>query len=240
MQVVSGCCLMLLLILSGCAQGQKQFAAPSLLPGTDRRMLTAGYWISRHPSPDALILTAEQIAELNLHIEKDLKTVKDVTRMPLPYSGGDLAGAMRKDIDRLRAAPRYLSSGRQASGAFYDRLTDDMDLAAVPSGMNPGYAVAVRFTDQRILPTLEPLYADPSELDFDSLQNNTLELGTPLLMLHQTQDLNWTYVLSPSSSGWVESRNIAKCSREDLQDFVHPEQFVVILRPKRIFTGTRR
>ncbi len=71
---------MLLLILSGCAvQSHKPFAAPTLLPGTDRHMLTAGYWISRHPSPDALILTTEQIAELNLHIKKDLKTVSDIT-----------------------------------------------------------------------------------------------------------------------------------------------------------------
>ena len=99
--VVSGFCLMLFLILSGCAQSQKQFAAPSLLPGTDRRMLTAGYWISRHPSPDALILTTEQIAELNLHIEKDLKTVTDITRIPLPYSGSDLA---------VRHAKRHLPS----------------------------------------------------------------------------------------------------------------------------------
>ncbi len=232
MLIVSGCCLMLLLTLSGCAQSQKQFAAPSLLPGTDRRMLTAGYWISRHPSPDALVLTMEQIAALNLHIEKDLKTVTDITRMLLPYSGSDLADAMRKDIDRLRAMPRYLSSGSRAPSEFYERLADDMDLAAVPARINPGYGVVVRFTDQRILPTLEPLYADPSELDFDSLQNNTLELGTPLLLLHRTLDLNWTYVISPSSSGWVESRNIARCSSEDVEDFVHPEHFVVILCPK--------
>jgi len=231
-QFVSGYCLMLILILSGCVQSQKQFAAPSLLPGTDRRMLTAGYWISRHPSPDALVLTSEQIAAINLHIEKDLKTVTDVTRIPLPYSGSDLADAMRKDIDRLRAMPRYLSSGSRAPGDFYERLADDMDLPATPVRINPGYGVVVRFTDQRILPTLEPLYADPSELDFDSLQNNTLELGTPLLLLHRTLDLNWTYVISPSSSGWVESRNIARCSSEDVEDFVHPEHFVVILCPK--------
>ncbi len=96
----------------------------------------------------------------------------------------------------------------------------------------PDYGVVVRFADQRILPTLAPLYCDPSEVDFDNLQNNSLELGTPLLLLHRTRDQNWTYARSPSSSGWVESRNIARCSREDLEDFVHPERFVVILRPK--------
>lgn len=231
-QYLSLCCLMLFLILSGCARSQKPFAAPTLLPGTDRNMLTAGYWISRHPSPDALVLTSTQIAGLNLHIEKDLKTVTDITRIPIPYSGTGLAAVMQKDIDRLRASPRYHSSGRQASGEFYKNLADYMDIAAMPPAINPGYGVVVRFSDQRILPTLEPLYGDSSEVDFDTLQNNTLELGTPLLLLHRTRDMKWTYVRSSASSGWVESRHIARCSPEVLEEYIHPERFVVILRPK--------
>jgi hypothetical protein len=236
-QFLSGCCLMILLILSGCAQQRdKPFAAPTLLPGTDRSMLTAGYWISRHPSPDALVLTAEQIAGLNLHTEKVLKTVADITRIPMPHSGSGLAAILQYDLDRLRAGPRYLSSGRPAPGAFYDRLAEEMDLAAInpatDSNHGPDYGVVVRFSDQRILPTIEPLYGDPSEVDFDSLQNNTLELGTPLLLLHRSRDLKWTYVRSSSSSGWVESRHIARCSPEALEDFIHPDRFVVILRSK--------
>jgi hypothetical protein len=231
-QFLSLCCLVTLLIFSGCAKSQKLVAAPTLLPGTDRSMLTAGFWISRHPSPDTLIMTALQIAELNRHIEKDLKTVTDITRISVPYSGRDLAAVMQKDILRLQASPRYLASGRRASGEFFAHFADYMDIAAMPSVVNPGYGVVVRFSDQRILPTVEPLYADPSEVDFDNLQNNTLEMGTPLLLLYRTWDLNWTYVRSPSSSGWVESRNIARCSIEALEAFMHPERFVVILRPK--------
>ena len=195
-------------------------------------MLTAGYWISRHPSPDALVLTVEQIAGLNLHIEKVLKTVVDITRIPVPYSGRDLAAALKKDIDHLRSRSRYLASGLPASDAFYERMTGDMDLDALNPAIDPVYGVVVRFSDQRILPTSEPLYGDPSEVDFDSLQNNTLELGTPLLLLHRSRDMKWTYARSSTSSGWVESRHIARCSPEALEDFIHPDRIVVILRPK--------
>lgn len=230
------CCLVSFIILSGCARNQKPVAAPTLLPGTDRNMLTAGYWISRHPSPDALVLSSAQIAGLNRHIEKDLKTVADITRIQMPYSGKDLAADMQKDIYRLRASPRYLPSGRQISGEYYETLADYMDIAAIPPAIDPANrslgGVVVRFSDQRILPTLAPLYGDPSDVDFDILQNNTLELGTPLLLLHRTRDMKWTYVRSSASSGWVESRNIARCSPEVLEEFVHPERFVVILRSK--------
>ena len=231
-QYLSVCCLVLFIIISGCGRSQKPFAAPTLLPGTDRNMLTAGYWISRHPSPDALVLSMVQIAGLNLQIEKDLKTVTDITRIPISYSGTGLAAVMQKDIDRLRASPRYLSSGRPASGEFYESLADYMDIAAMPPAIHPGYGVVVRFSDQRILPTLEPLYGHPSEVDFDALQNNTLELGTPLLLLHRTRDMKWTYVRVSASSGWMESRHVARCSPEVLEEFIHPEHFVVILRSK--------
>ena len=213
-QFLSG--FLLLLFVSGCVQqSHKPFAAPTLLPGTDRSMLTAGYWISRHPSPDALVLTTQQIAGLNRHIEKGLEPAaanisSDAGQnisWPASCSGGDLAIALQKDIDRLRARPRYFSSDRLAPSAFYDRMTEDMDLAAIntiiDSAIDPAQiplgGVVVRFSDQRILPTLEPLYGDPSEVDFDELQNNALEMGTPLLLLHQTRDMKWTYVCSPSS-----------------------------------------
>ena len=231
-QLLTACCLLFLFILSGCVQKQQLFAAPTLLPGTDRNMLTAGYWISRHPSPDTVVLTTEQIDELNHHIEKELKTVVDITRIPVPYSGAHLVATMQNDIDRLRSKPLYLASGRQASGSFYSRISEDMDMAAINPAINPGYGVVIRFSDQRVLPTLEPLYGDSSEVDFDSLQNNALEIGTPLLLLHWTRDLKWTYVRSPFSTGWVESRHIARCSLEALEDFIHPYRFVVVLRPK--------
>jgi hypothetical protein len=242
-QFLSG--FLLLLFVSGCVQqSHKPFAAPTLLPGTDRSMLTAGYWISRHPSPDALVLTAEQIAGLNRQIERSLEPAAakispgadQNISWPASCSGSDLAIVLQKDIDRLRAKPRYFSSGRQAPGAFYERMIEDMDLAAINPIMDSAQislgGVVVRFSDQRILPTLEPLYGDPSEVDFDDLQNNALEMGTPLLLLHQTRDMKWTYVCSPSSSGWVESRYIARCSLEALEDFIHPDRFVVVLRPK--------
>lgn len=231
-QLLLGCCLLLFFILSGCVQKQQLFAAPTLLPGTDRSMLTAGFWISRHPSPDTLVLTTEQIVELNRHIETELKSVVDITRVSFPYSGSDIATTMQKDIDLLRSKSRYLASGRQVSDSFYARLAEDMDFPAINPVMTPDYGVVIQFADQRILPTLEPLYGDPSDVDFDSLQNNALDMGTPLLILHWSRDMKWAYVRSSLSAGWVESQHIARCSTEAIEDFIHPDRIVVALRPK--------
>ncbi len=52
-------------------------AAPSQLPNTDPRMNTAGFWISRHPNADQLVMTAAQLAALNAHI-RELQLTKDI------------------------------------------------------------------------------------------------------------------------------------------------------------------
>ncbi|HNY22279.1 MAG TPA: hypothetical protein PKO22_09055, partial [Treponemataceae bacterium] len=50
--------------LTGCAHfsGQSYMGAPTILPGVTPEMNRAGYWISRHPNPDAPILLPEDIA----------------------------------------------------------------------------------------------------------------------------------------------------------------------------------
>jgi hypothetical protein len=207
-------------------------AAPTLLPGTDRTMLTAGFWISRHPSPDTLVLTTEQIADLNYHIENELKSVVHITRMPASYSGNVLTTLLNQDIDLMRSKVRYLSSELPVPASFYARIAEDMDMAAVPPSITPEYGVVVRFADQRILPTRDPLYGGETEVDFDGLQNNALELGTPVMILHWSRDLQWAYVRSSMSAGWVESRHIARCSAESVEDFIHSERVAVVLRTK--------
>ncbi len=224
-------CLIFLLIFSGCC-GRQPFAAPTMIPGTDKDMMTAGYWITRHPSPDALVLSSEQIQALNWRIETDLKTVLDITRVTQPFANKEIADAIRKDVAHLRSATRYLSSGGSVSSKFYDRMMRDMDLGGLESEIYPAYGVITCFTDQRVLPTMERLFARSSDVDIDMLQNNALDMGTPVLIVHRTLDGRWTYVRAPDSAGWVESDRIARCTRFKLESYVRPDAFVVTTSPK--------
>src|SRR5580698_5904989 len=48
---------------------------PSHFP---RMMKTAGFWISRHPSPDAVIMSPESIDQFNTRLRTDNKLTKDI------------------------------------------------------------------------------------------------------------------------------------------------------------------
>ncbi len=227
------CCLALILVLSGCSHNaDKILPAPTLLPGTERTMLTSGFWITRHPFPDSIVLTSDQIAQLNRHIEDDLKTVADLTKKNFFISTDVITRAINKDISELKARPRYISNGSQATALFYDRLIDNIDFSTVGNADGYSYGLITSFSDQRILPTREPLYASPYDVDFDNLQNNALDMGTPVLIHFRSKDGKWAYVRSPESSGWIETGQIARCSPKDVEAFVRPDRFVVITRPK--------
>ena len=226
--------LTFLLFFSACSQSRQPLAAPTLLPGTDRDMLTPGYWICRHPSPDTLVLSDYQISALNRYIETELKTVQDITQIPVPLSGKDISKAIQKEIDRQRGGTRYFSTGLSVTSDFYDHMVRDKNLSFVGADIFPTYGLVIRFSDQRLLPTARSLYTQPLSTDFDEIQNNALDLGTSVMILHQIQiqGEKWSYVVAPDSSGWVETRNIARCSAEALEEFVHPDRLVVITRPK--------
>ncbi len=194
-------------------------AAPSLLPGTTVEMKTAGYWISRHPYPDRLIMGAEEISGFNSLIGRQTGVMAGVSLFPESISRKAFFDSLRRQLGRFSRGRYYRRDGSPAGAGFYSRIEDNMDLSGPGSG-----EIAVRFAyvahnaDQRLLPVKESLNAAPGDADFDELQNSSLGPGTPVAVLHASRDGKWQYVSSAVSEGWVEDAKLAFCGREEIKD----------------------
>ncbi|CRL44518.1 SH3 domain of the SH3b1 type [Sodalis glossinidius str. 'morsitans'] len=85
-------------------------------------------------------------------------------------------------------------------------------------------AIAIRETLLRDLPTIDPAYDDPREAGqgypFDNLQNSAIRPGTPVYMLTESRDKSWTYVVSPTKTGWIHSEDIASVDQKFITDWV--------------------
>ncbi len=222
-----------LLVFSGCGVKERpRYAAPTLLPGTERQMKSPGFWISRHPFPDKVILNPAQIKKINSHIEHGLETKKVISGLDPLYSGKELISYLEKKLNRSCKKRLYLSNGKRASLSFYQKIRNRMALDVIPSEIRLRYGFIVRYADQRVFPTEDGLFAEPDDTDFDELQNSALDLGTPLAILHQSTDRKWYYVIGPLSSGWVEVEKVALCSLKELKRLTNYSLFVVVTRPK--------
>lgn len=75
-------------------------------------------------------------------------------------------------------------------------------------------AIFIQNTYARALPTQEPYYyhhSIPGEgYPFDQLQMSSIWAGTSAYIIGETQDRNWSFVLTPDFAAWVQSESLAK------------------------------
>jgi hypothetical protein len=127
------------------------------------------------------------------------------------------ASVRKKDVVAVFGKARgYKADGRPWRQEEWDMLARKAGLAAFPS--RQAYAVTLRNTDLREMPTHEPRFAKPTpdaiSDPFDYFQYSLLPPGTPLFIAHTTPDGRWHYVECPVAGGWVDTQDIAPINAE--------------------------
>ena len=206
-------------------------AAPSKLPGVTREMKSAGFWISRHPSPDRLIMNPIDIAAFNART-RGTGLTEDIAGFPLSFDGTKLKTEIVNIIDGLKGRKLYQQNMLLADDKFYNPLADNMGLMSIPTSVSVRFGFITRTTDERLLPTVFTLNAQPGDVDFDEVQNSGLEIGTVVAVLHATLDGRWFFVHEPFTSGWVEADEVALASQADIADYLKHKYMVVVIEPR--------
>ncbi len=207
-------------------------AAPALLPHTERAMKTAGFWIGRHPFPDKVILAPDEIERFNAKVRDELSLTKDLLKLPAEFSGDELRRTFTQTLKEFQEKKYYLGA-MKAGKDFFQEMKANMNLDAVPEKIRPRFGFIARFADQRFFPTDEGLYEKPNDRDFDELQDSDLDAGTPVIVLHTSQDGKWFYVLSELLDGWVKAEKVGLCpSEQEFKDYFSKERFGVVIAAK--------
>ncbi|MFA5059700.1 MAG: SH3 domain-containing protein [Candidatus Omnitrophota bacterium] len=214
------------------AQEKLYYAAPTLLPNTTREMKTAGFWISRHPDPDRIILSSSEIIKFNERLESPLNLNKDILKTSSVVSGDDLKKTLEGWIGDFKGKNFYHHDGTKADDDYYESIKIRMNLGAISKEIAPQFGLIVRFADQRFFPAAEPLYRNLGDYDFDELQNSDLDIATAVVILHQSLDKNWYFVQSSISEGWVQKETVAVTTRDELKKFASKLPFAVVVNPK--------
>ncbi|MBF0217175.1 MAG: SH3 domain-containing protein [Candidatus Omnitrophica bacterium] len=232
--------LILIIVTSGCATTERlQYAAPSVLPNTTSDMKTAGFWVSLHPSPDKLVLDAEGVKTFNRRIMDALDTVKELTVYRPDYSRSNLADTAKDTLKHLKKDKLHTKTGQPAGRSWYDPIEKNMDLdlsSEDPPLREAGaiirYGFTEKRTEQRVLPTDEILTAKKFDIDFDKLQNSSLDPGSPVLIFHQSLDKEWLYSATSTSEGWVKAKDVAECPEDVFLKFLDRSPFIIVTAPK--------
>jgi hypothetical protein len=152
--------------------------------------------------------------------------------MASPFSGSVVDECIKEDFGRYDGHKFFLARGTVASDDFFDRNMRNVNPENIPAEIPLRYGFIVHYASQRVLPSQEALYSKPADVDFDELQNNALDVGTPVVIVHESLDGNWLYVFDRMHRGWVEKSKIAFCNRDDVKTFIESPDFVVVTVPK--------
>ncbi len=228
--------LMAVMIVASCAIQKNVIvvyqSAPALVDGTRPEMNTSGFWIGRHPDPDELMADEDHITYLNAVIREKTRCVYDILAFR-PFRDGRLyRESFRSNLKYVSAQGYYKNDGLKVSKDFINRMENVMDIGRIPLQIPVRWGLTVSHCDQRLLPTTEPLFRNPTDKRIDRLQNNSLDFAVPLVILHESSDRKWLYVISPSSDGWVEAGSVATCSLEELARFMERPDFTVVTEAK--------
>lgn len=207
-------------------------AAHTMLPETTREMKTSGFWISMHNNPDKVLLTEKQISQLNTTIENEIDSAKNLLLFEDVFDGNILRGQIEKFFNYISKSRLFLNNGKRPTAQFFKNIKENIDFENIPEQINVQYGFIVKYADQRVLPTDQQLNDIPRELFFDTLQMSALDIATPLVVLHKTKDNEWYFVNSLRTDGWINKKNIVLCTKEQLNNYLNIDSFVVVTNPK--------
>ncbi|HJV65367.1 MAG TPA: SH3 domain-containing protein [Geomonas sp.] len=115
---------------------------------------------------------------------------------------------------------------RRVPRKVLQQLLENCALEQFPS--RNAAAIAVAPGHLRGLPTQQPMYTPREDAPFDMLAFPQLKLNEPLRVLHVSRDGAWYFVESASSSGWVETRDVAFVDQSFIDAWIKAPKLVIV------------
>jgi len=237
-------------------QTHKEMEAPLILPNTTEEMQHPEFWINRLDNADRIIMTREQIAEMNrknssrpvvvedingdsFSIEKTVQR-KDHTigalfhpedPFMITHFPGDSLRARLENHRELLTLDLYDRRRMKYRDDVKQEIIDRANESEIPDTIISRYGILVKRTLNRALPMRDAAYHGKKGW-LDMVQSTGLETGMPVTVLHMSVDKDWYYVKSEISFGWIPACNVAFASREEIERYVNAKNFVVSLDHK--------
>jgi len=205
---------------------------PVIIVNKNRHLNIAEFWIDRVKNPNKIIMDSKEIEEFNNNVsykEHKLTYFKD---MGVHYRGSWVKKSIEGMFNGLTAQVKYFEDGNRIPNSFFNKIKEYMNLKNIDSTIKCRYALTVKYTNQRVVPTELALLKNKEQIFFDRNQNSALDIATPIAILHTTVDGRWHYGIAPTSSGWIEDGDIAFGNKKEIQDYLSTKSFVVTTAAK--------
>ncbi|MBN1292718.1 MAG: SH3 domain-containing protein [Candidatus Latescibacteria bacterium] len=229
--------------------------APDVLPGTLPEMRTTSYWIGKMKNPDEIILSHDEIEQMNVAYETRIHSpnpfadiaderkpdfsywwpghvlmVPDFHRMDRAAIADTVRG--RIDIQRefLRSQPWGNALAVEYAGWELDEFENEMALDTVGDEVRVRDGIAVCNTRLRNIPSFFPnemAVRENAKTRWEAWNVCILKMCRPVTVLHVSRSGEYLLVACDDGYGWVRSEDIAFGTGDEIEEFANPKKFIV-------------
>ena len=206
---------------------ETKIPTPTLLANVTSEMNTVDFWIHRHFSPDKKIMNSKDIELFNTNILNQHLT-RNIFDNKIFLSNFSPKTTFENNLHNI-ISQNLFDADKPVKQDFFDSITLNINANKT---FKPLYAIITQWTDERILPTDKGLFEKPNDTEFDQLQNSSLEIATPILILHRSLDHQWIYEINASSEGWIRADHVAISDEQTIQKFTESKNFSIVIAHK--------
>ncbi len=175
-------------------------------------MQSADFWIALCQDPQAVRMTAEEIAAYNSSLALIKGTnIKNLEAWPESLSRLELL----LELNYYDAVPGdwYYAGARPITPAQQDEIRDNRNEASVLDSNPVRYGFITENLILRRYPSALPLYESSNDVEYDQAAETALKIWEPVVVLHTSADGQWLLVRSYDYLGWVQVHQVALCKR---------------------------
>ncbi len=174
-----------------------------------------------------ILLTTNEIEKYNKNIMAKSNTMYDLDNIK-NVSKSDILSYI--NYYKIPDLPKY-NGNVEVSLNEIEIILENRSIDSIMDKNTIQKGIIVHRTNLKSFPTDIHFFEEKNTYNFDVLQESELYVNTPILILHESKDKKWDFVLSTTYAGWVKTSDIALASEDDYNFFVKNKDFGIITTP---------
>ncbi len=225
--------IIMLLLVSGCKN-----KTPTIKELNQEKKITNSYietistsavpFITLSNDYDNIIMSEDEISLYNEEIRKKTDMMYDIKNIKF-VSKDDIFNYITSY--KIPSLPKY-SDGAEITNSTIDFILDNRNLSNIEQSQKIQWGIIVKRANLRSFPTDCHFYNNRNDSNFDNIQETELHVNTPLIIIHESKDRLWDFVITETYVGWVKKENIALANENDINFFINNSSFGIITAEK--------
>ena len=198
---------------------------------------TLDYWIEKVENPDAVLLSLDEIQNQNALMRqywgKDWKSgYYDINAFPETVKKAELQD--RIEMPNVKNLGLYCK-GEKVTLEQWKEYYKNYNYDNMPETIHVRYGVIVNSTPSFDFPIADIMTGSDLNEAENLLQQTYFRLNEPVVVLWESADKEWYYVMANEFVGWIQSKDCALFeSRTQWSEYQSQEQFLVVTKDSKL------